>query len=154
MKFIITTTTIIIVMTNAHAVPLIIAGSRDCNKDIDYTMLVHQLPLLLDINSVTEIVSGGARGADMLGERWANNNNLPVKRFPADWNTYGKAAGPIRNTAMAKYAAKNNGALLVIWDGTSRGTLSMINQANQQGIPVYIIKPDRFIKKKPQGNLF
>jgi len=144
----------LIMSNNVFSIPLIIAGSRDCNQEIDYKMLSHQLPLLMDTSTITKIVSGGAKGADALGERWANDNGLPIKRFLADWTTYGKAAGPIRNTQMAKYAVQHSGRLLVIWDGSSRGTLSMINQANQQNIKVYIIKPDRFIKKKPQGSLF
>jgi hypothetical protein len=52
---------------------------------------------------ITEIVSGGARGADRLGEEVARNTGLTVKVFPAEWNKHGKAAGPIRNAAMAEY---------------------------------------------------
>lgn len=68
--------------------------------------------------TITEVVSGGAAGADRLGEAWASRNGIPVKRFPADWARYGKGAGPVRNREMARYAE----ALVAFWDGRSTGT--------------------------------
>lgn len=82
----------------------------------------------------TEIVSGAARGVDYLGELLAKNLNIAVKRFPADWNTHGKRAGPIRNAEMANYAD----ALIAVWDGQSKGTANMITQARQKGLDVFI----------------
>lgn len=66
---------------------------------------------------ITEVVSGVAHGVDKLGERWAQAHKIPVKQFPAQWNKYGNAAGPIRNREMAEYAD----ALIAVWDGQSRG---------------------------------
>lgn len=83
---------------------------------------------------VTEVVSGCASGADKLGEQWAQMRRIPVKRFRADWDTHGKAAGPIRNRQMADYAE----ALVAIWDGESRGTANMIDEANRRGLVVYV----------------
>ena len=105
----------------------IIAGSRDI-----YDMGALQTLLFRSAikNRITEVVSGGARGVDSLGEVWAKHNGIPIKRFPADWIGNGKAAGHIRNVEMAKYA----GALLFLWDGKSRGTLDMINQAMLNGL--------------------
>jgi YspA, cpYpsA-related SLOG family len=54
--------------------------------------------------SITECVCGGARGADMLGALVCHEAGIPVRLFPADWDTFGKAAGPIRNRQMAEYA--------------------------------------------------
>lgn len=82
----------------------------------------------------TEIVSGGAEGADRLGEYWAKIHEIPIKRFPADWAKHGKAAGPIRNREMAQYAD----ALVAIWDGESRGTKNMIDEARKRGIKVHV----------------
>jgi hypothetical protein len=82
-----------------------------------------------------EVVSGAAKGADHCGELWAANNGIPIKRFPADWAQHGRAAGPIRNAAMANYAGKS-GILFLFWDGTSPGSASMLHIAQKYGIPV------------------
>lgn len=93
----------------------IIAGSRGFN---DYDLLCQTC----DDIEITEVVSGTARGADKLGERYARERNIPVKQFPADWDNLGKRAGYIRNSDMAKYAD----ACVVFWDGVSKGTAHMI----------------------------
>jgi len=80
------------------------------------------------------VFCGGAIGVDELGARWAEENDIPVIMFPADWATHGKAAGPIRNSEMLKEAD----ALIAIWDGVSRGTADMIRKAREKGIPVYL----------------
>lgn len=75
----------------------IIAGGRDyqlTQEDIAW----------LDTLQISEVVSGGALGADAGGEQWARSKGLPITRFPADWRTHGKAAGPLRNKKMAVYA--------------------------------------------------
>jgi len=93
----------------------IIAGSRTI---LDFG----QVEAILDLIPMpSEVVSGGARGVDTLGERWAKKNNIPVKVFPADWKRYGKKAGFIRNVEMAKYADN----AVIIWDGTSKGSKHM-----------------------------
>jgi len=79
-------------------------------------------------------VSGTARGADQLGERYAKERGYFIQRFPADWNAYGKAAGYIRNRKMAEYAD----ALIAFWDGKSRGTLNMISLAKECGLQIRI----------------
>lgn len=84
--------------------------------------------------SITEIVSGTARGVDRDGEYYAKLHNIPVKRFPADWDSYGKSAGYIRNNQMAAYAD----ALIAVWDGKSPGTKSMIEIMKDWNKPVYI----------------
>ena len=84
----------------------------------------------------TEVVCGMARGADALGARYATENGLGIAKFPAEWDAWGKAAGPIRNAEMAKYAD----ALLAFWDGKSRGTMNMIENANRRGRKVVVIK--------------
>jgi hypothetical protein len=83
---------------------------------------------------VSEVVSGGARGVDRLGEDWAKINKVPVTRFLADWNKYGKRAGYVRNAVMASYGT----ALVAVWDGCSKGTKHMIDLAAAKGLPVHI----------------
>ena len=83
---------------------------------------------------VTTIISGGARGVDYLGKQLADELNIPVERYPANWSKYGRGAGPIRNSLMAD----NADALIAVWDGKSKGTLNMINTARKKGLKVFI----------------
>lgn len=80
---------------------------------------------LLDRLNITEVVSGGAAGADTEGETYARGRSVPVKRFPADWEKHGRAAGPIRNRQMAEYADQ-----VVLFPG-GRGTASMYEEARK-----------------------
>ena len=111
----------------------IIAGSRDFN---DYNLLKSQLDYYrMHKNDITEVVSGCARGADTLGEFYANEQSIPVKQFPADWDKHKRASGPIRNRQMAEYAD----CLIAVWDGSSRGTKNMIDEMNKLNKPVFVI---------------
>ncbi|MGH7974927.1 MAG: DUF2493 domain-containing protein [bacterium] len=83
--------------------------------------------------TITEVISGGARGVDSLGEDYARANNLPLQIFLADWQQHEKAAGPIRNTEMAA----NADALILVWDGVSRGSADMLKKATTQGLKIY-----------------
>lgn len=76
---------------------VIIAGGRDIE---DYSLLRR----VIEASGfhITEVISGMARGVDKMGIQWAKEVGLPVLKFSADWNRYGKAAGPIRNIAMSK----------------------------------------------------
>lgn len=118
---------------------LIIAGSRDVR---DYGLIKDAVAWSkFDIPS--EIVSGTAQGVDRLGERFARDKGLDIAQFEADWDTKGKAAGPIRNQEMAEYAD----GLLAIWDGNSAGTRSMIEKAYEEDIPV-----DVYLTESPPDN--
>lgn len=86
---------------------------------------------------VTEIVHGAAPGVDEQADAWARSADIPVARFPAPWKTVGKAAGPIRNRAMAKYAD----ALIALSGGD--GTSSMIREAQKAGLEIYIHNPTK-----------
>jgi len=114
---------------------IIIVGCRDFN---DYSVLEKEI---LDhigkfIGKIEiEIISGGASGADALGERFAQEHNLPLKVVPADWKTYGRSAGFLRNEQMARMA----GTLIAFWDGKSRGTKDMIDTAKIIGLRVKVV---------------
>lgn len=115
---------------SSNDMKVIIAGSRDCTD----------MKILLEaINeskfNISEVISGGARGADALGELWAKNNNIPLKIFPADWSI-GKSAGYIRNKQMAEYG----NALIALWNGESKGTNHMIEIAKKLNLVVYVKK--------------
>jgi hypothetical protein len=101
---------------------LAIVGSRTFN---DYGLLVSSIK---DIPDVTEIVSGGARGADKLAERYAKEKNIPIKIFLPEWDLLGKSAGYIRNKQIVDYCDK----VLAFWDGISKGTNHSIKIAENQ----------------------
>lgn len=111
---------------------LIIAGTRNFTN---YQKLRKACDHFLQDQNNIEIVSGACRGADKLGEQYAKERNIKITRFPANWNKYGKAAGPKRNQQMASYAD----ALIVFWDGKSKGTLNMIEFANKNKLSVTVI---------------
>ncbi len=115
---------------------VVVAGTRTFD---DYELLKGKLDVLIGEKAKEhkiEIVSGGATGADALGEKYAEERGFAVKKFPANWGKHGKAAGPIRNKEMAEYAH----AVVVFWDGLSRGSMSMTNEARAAGKPTRVIR--------------
>ena len=87
-----------------------------------------------------EIVSGHAKGADSLGERYAEEKGIRCTVFPADWKRYGRAAGPIRNKQMLEYATEQEAGLIAFWNGESKGTKNMISIAEKAGIEVKTVR--------------
>lgn len=114
-------------------VKIIVAGSRSFS---DYELLKEKLDELIRGRKNTEIVSGTAKGADLLGEKYARERGFEIKRFPADWDKFGKKAGYLRNEQMAKYA----NACVCFWDGNSRGTKSMIDLAEKHNLKTFVIR--------------
>lgn len=108
---------------------VIIAGSREIT---DYPVLLE----LIESSEwdITEVVSGGCRGVDYMGESWARDKGIPVKLFAADWAAYGRLAGEIRNQEMARYAD----ALILLWDGKSPGASCMLRESSKEGIQTHI----------------
>jgi hypothetical protein len=124
-------------------VKLIIAGSRDIDEDEAIDEIVRIAHTTNSpIAGITEIVSGTARGPDRAGESYGKYHNIPIKRFPADWNQFGKRAGHIRNREMAVYADK----LFLIWDGKSKGSMNMRAVMLALGKPVIEVILPRVMK--------
>lgn len=112
----------------------IVAGGRDFT---DWKLLRDALCLLCLPGDT--ILSGMARGADRLGVKWAHQQRrlrITLKKYPADWNKHGKSAGIIRNQQMAQ----EGDALIVFWDGRSKGTRHMIEAATREGLNVHIYR--------------
>jgi hypothetical protein len=109
----------------------IIAGSRDIIDGEELQKAIKDSDF-----EITEVVCGCARGVDELGLIWATYNDIPVKKFPANWKM-GKMAGRERNIEMARYAD----ALIAVMlkEGTA-GTSHMIKVAKMQGLKVFIRK--------------
>ncbi len=111
---------------------VIIAGSRSMS---DYEYLKEIMDFIIGVEDEWNetILSGTARGADLLGERYAKERSLKIQRYPANWHKYGKSAGIIRNKKMVQSAD----ILVAFWDGKSKGTKHVIDYANECGLLVY-----------------
>ncbi len=110
---------------------LAIIGGRDFNlKEYAYSEIESRVQL----DSITKIVSGGATGADSIAQDFAKDHNIPFEVFEADWKTFGKAAGPIRNTQIIKAAD-----LIIAFDTGGPGTRNAIGQARKLDKQVIIV---------------
>lgn len=130
---------------------VIIAGSRNFSN---YNLLKKTLDNLFTESFI--LISGGAKGADLLGEKYAKERNYEIEQHLPDWknisvpncvvkyNQYGPynaLAGYNRNQEMLNSILNNidGGCVVVFWDGKSRGTEDMIKVSEKQGINVHKI---------------
>lgn len=84
---------------------------------------------------ISRIVTGGANGADMLASDWAAMRSVSYVKYPADWETHGRAAGPIRNQEMLNMEHPD---LVVAFPG-GRGTANMIRLATNAKTSVKVV---------------
>jgi len=135
---------------------IIICGSRSIT---DYNIVLDAIKKSNTHKKATLIVSGGAKGVDKLGERYAKENGIKYQVFQALWHDlkapgaivdvrpgddegyYNARAGLDRNIKMGDFAD----ACLAIWDGVSSGTAHMINYMKKLGKPVYIYKVENVV---------
>jgi hypothetical protein len=110
---------------------LLIAGSRTFT---DYQRLCQVLAP--DRHRIAQVLTGGARGADQLGYRWAWKHAVRHQLFRADWERFGKSAGMRRNHQMAQAGD----VLVACWDGQSPGTRHMMQCMEQRGKPVVVVR--------------
>ena len=119
---------------------VIIAGSRGFSN---YKLLKETCDKYLREKKKTHnviVVSGHARGADSLGEKYASDEDLDLEIYPADWKKYGKSAGFMRNEQMADIAD----AVIAFWNGESHGTKHMIDIAEEKGLNVKVVNYGKF----------
>ena len=105
---------------------LAIVGSRSFS---DYEFMKK----ILAFHSCTQIISGGAKGADTLAKQYAGENGISITEFLPNWDRDGKAAGFIRNKQIVNACDE----LVAFWDGESRGTAHSIKLAEEAGKPIY-----------------
>jgi len=110
-----------------------IIGSRDFNNYEEMCSFVNEY---IKLEFIDNVVSGGAKGADKLGEKFALDNDLPLLLFKVDWGKYGRSAGIMRN----KDIVDKSDIIFAFWDGISKGTKSTINFAKKVNKQVYICK--------------
>ena len=125
--------------TSKEKKKVVIAGGRDFN-DFDY--LYESVATILkefhwyNWKHEVVIISGTARGADKLGEKFAHTAGIEVEKYPANWDKHGKSAGYKRNLEMAEASD----VLIAFWDGKSKGTKHMIDIALAKGLEVHIFR--------------
>jgi len=107
-----------------------IVGSRNFS---DYLLLKATLDKLDFVP--TEIISGGAIGADSLGERYAKEHNIVTNIFLPNWAEHGKKAGFLRNSDIVEASD----LVIAFWDSESKGTLDSINKAKKLGKDVQVV---------------
>lgn len=112
---------------------VLITGDRDWDDDFPIDVVIAGLRSLIGDHLV--ILHGAAKGADNLADQW-KWNGVEVQPYPADWATYGKRAGPIRNRQMLDQQPD----LVVAFHDRlefSRGTKDCVAEAGRRGIPVW-----------------
>lgn len=122
---------------------IIVAGSRKFDDSVLLYGILDDIVSNYKTDEI-EIVSGGCVGADKIGEEYAESHGIRCNVFPALWHIYGKAAGPMRNEQMAKYAFDADEGILVAFPiGDSKGTNNMIKWAKHYGLKVRVIDVDK-----------
>jgi len=118
---------------------IVIAGCRDYT-DYDEAKKFLETSVINQENETAWILlTGKCRGADRLGERFARENGWEIEEYPAAWEKYGRAAGPIRNREMIDACD----VVVCFWDGKSKGTASLIAYARKAQKPLNIKIIDR-----------
>ncbi len=115
---------------------VVVAGCRNYDNYDEAKRYIDDCLSDIRRNYQVVIVSGGCKGADLLGERYAEENGFEIERYPADWKTYGRSAGPRRNKQMAEVSDY----VICFWDEKSKGTKSMIDCARKYNKPIKIKK--------------
>lgn len=112
---------------------VLVCGGRDyCNEKLAFAVL----DAAHSANPIVTLIHGGAAGADMLAAAWAGRNGVRAEEYKADWDTHGRAAGPIRNRRMLDEGKPD---MVIAFPG-GRGTKNMIEQAEGANVPVVRIK--------------
>lgn len=128
---------------------VIIAGTRHYTQKKELYSVCDKLFARFENDPVTTIISGQYRkynnsgkvvdvGADKYAADYAKDRGYELEEYPADWDSYDKKAGPIRNKEMAK----RGDMLVCFWDGKSSGTRNMIKEAREHALPIYVYRYD------------
>lgn len=121
---------------------VLVCGSRTWTDQ--YPILWALRALRIDYREELVVIEGGAAGADTCAREAADRLSVWRQQFPADWQRYGKAAGPIRNQQMLDDAPID--VVLAFVDkplAESAGTADMVARAESAGVPVYVIEKRR-----------
>lgn len=110
---------------------VLVCGGRDYRDSQRAFAVLDELHRQGEGNRITQLIEGGANGADRLGREWAEARKVPFQTVHADWAAHGRAAGPIRNAAMLALRPD----LVVAFPG-GRGTADMVRRSKAAGVRV------------------
>lgn len=116
---------------------LLVCGSRSI-KDFEWVGTQIENYILSTLNLTFDditIIEGEASGVDTIAKMWAEFRMRPIISMPADWKTYGRGAGIIRNKQMVELCD----ACLILWDGVSKGTKNDITLCEKLNKPIKVI---------------
>jgi len=119
---------------------LVVSGSRSITKYAEFELGIARSGFMLAKGGITELVHGACPdGVDQLAEKWALQNDVPIKQFPADWSE-GKKAGPLRNQSMIDYAKNKTKwpGMLILWDGYSNGAFDTLKRGKDANFLIYV----------------
>jgi hypothetical protein len=119
--------------TSGEVMKILVCGGRDFD---DFFYFMKQMDKY--INLPVHVISGGAKGADSFAITWALIYDKPYTKYKADWDTRGKAAGPIRNQQMLDEGKPD--LVVAFPTAKSRGTWDMIKRAERVGVKTIIVK--------------
>ena len=109
---------------------LAVIGSRNFGN---YSLLENELHKLK--GEITELISGGAAGADTLAEYWAELNGVKIFIFQPEWSKHGRGAGIVRNKLIIEACDY----CIAFWDGASKGTAFSIDYCKKNNKKVKVI---------------
>lgn len=112
-----------------------VVGSRGFDN---WSVIRATLDRIRESKKITSIISGGARGPDKLGARYAKEHGIPLTEHLPDWEKHGRSAGYIRNVDIVN----DSDIILAFYDGRSSGTKHTMTTAHEQGKKVYVVDPD------------
>lgn len=113
-------------------IKLAIVGSRTFD---DYDLLVDEIKSTYADFDIEAIVSGGAKGADSLGAKFAEENSIPLIEFKPDWKKHGRRAGFLRNFDIIDECTH----CIAFWDGESHGTKHDIDLCETNDKPCKVV---------------
>lgn len=133
-------------MSSSNFFTILVCGGRYYNNKENVYNILNNAKDVVDTNNEIfknnqklKIVNGGANGADEISTRWAKENNIYLDIFEADWKTFGKAAGPIRNRLMFETTNPN---IIIAFNG-GNGTKNMIQLAKNHGYHIENLTEDK-----------
>ena len=114
-----------------------IVGSRDF---VDYEYFKEKVSSTLEKWGLEEIqvISGGATGTDSMAQKWALENTIRIRVFPANWKKYGKYAGPHRNTKIIDHSQY----CIAFPSQKGKGTQDTMEKAIKKNIPLKVFYID------------
>lgn len=114
---------------------VLVCGGRDY---LEHLHVCDSLDTIHQRTPIAVLIHGDADGADFCASLWAAQAGIEESRYPADWKTHGKSAGPIRNQQMLEEGKPD---LVVAFPG-GRGTADMVRRSKLAGVPIWQVTKD------------